>query len=153
MIQSDSDFVYNIITAAGINFLSFLHRAKQAWSQGLLIIYVTQIRPKLHLCGLFCVPLPEEIICQPCDGFKYMKCFLFFQRLSRTCIIKVLWKFVWWQYIWPLCFSINTPVANWKMHKNIHVKRWENEPVFLGYTKPWPACDTPPLEAILMFDK
>lgn len=84
MIQSDSDFVYNIITAAGINFLSFLHRAKQAWSQGLLIIYVTQIRPKLHLCGLFCVPLPEEIICQPCDGFKYMKCFFFFSKVKQN---------------------------------------------------------------------
>lgn len=79
--------------------------------------------------------------------------FFFFQRLSRTCIIKVLWKFVWWQYIWPLWFSINTPVANWKMQKNIHVKRWENEPVFLGYMKPWPAGETPLLEAIFKFDE
>lgn len=53
VIQNDFDFVYNIITAGGINLLSFLYRAKQARSQGLLIIYVTQIPPKLHLCGLF----------------------------------------------------------------------------------------------------
>lgn len=53
LTQSDSDFVYNIITAGGIHLLRFLCRAKQACSQSLLIIYVTQIPLKLHLCGLF----------------------------------------------------------------------------------------------------
>lgn len=72
LIQTDSDFVYNIIIAGGINLHSWLFRAKQAWSQSLLIIYVTQISPKLHLCGLFCISEPKQIMCQSSDGFKHI---------------------------------------------------------------------------------
>lgn len=94
---------YNIVTAGGINLLSFLYLAKQAWSQGLLIIYVTQIPPQIAFMWPFCISLPEQIICQSSDDFKYIKgvcvCFVFKVWLYSWCLWCSVYLFIWLNHL------------------------------------------------------
>lgn len=81
VMWSECNFVY-ISTTGGMNFLGFLHRTKEAGSQSWVIIYVTLIPSKSHLCGLLAFYCHKKwwtshVMFQIYRG-------LFFSRLSIT---------------------------------------------------------------------